>query len=109
MQMSTREDLARRRMPRARLMVPISVMTRTQEVHTQTLSLSAGGCAVVLDEAPPRDCAITLRVTETESVTGLARVVDCIEYGGRYYVCLAFIGLSESTRERIAEAVYESL
>jgi hypothetical protein len=64
---------------------------------------------VVLDEAPPRNCAFTLRLLPNESVTGTARVVDCIEYGGRYYVCFAFTGVSESTRDRIAAVVYDSL
>jgi hypothetical protein len=71
--------------------------------------VSPGGCALLLDTAPPKALHFALRLREDLLVEGTARVVTCIEYGGRYFVSLSFAHLDTIARQQFIDAVLEAL
>lgn len=95
----------KRTMPRARLALPI----RLGEIEAETLNVSPGGCALLLDDQPPRELHFALRLRTDLLVEGTARVVTCIEYGGRYYVSLSFAHLDTIGRPQLIDAVLKAL
>ncbi len=92
-------------MPRARLALPI----RLNDIDAETLNVSPGGCALLLDQAPSRELRFALRLRADLLVEGMARVVNCFEYGGRFFVSLSFARLDTIARPQLIDAVLEAL
>jgi hypothetical protein len=98
-----------RKMPRARLALPIALRAPGWEIVGETLNVSPGGCAMLLDEEPPKgSMRFSLRLPSLVA-EGTARVVNSIEYGGKFYVSIAFARLETVARPQLIEAVLRAL
>lgn len=107
--MSKQTEPSNRQMPRARLALPLSLEHGDWRVSGETLNVSPGGCALLLDTEPPHAALrFTLRLPDL-TVEGTARVVSSIEYGGRFYVSLAFARLDTVGRPQLIDAVLKAL
>lgn len=97
-------------MPRARLARPLTLHGSGWETTVETLNVSPGGCALLLDTPPPKGpLHFALKLRPDLVATGTARTVNVIEYGGRFYVSLAFARLESVDRQQLIDAVLEAL
>ncbi len=79
------------------------------KIRGRITSLSAGGCALVLNQAVAKHVLLRIQLDlgEGESPVSLeAKLVSCIGIsGGRYLVRVNFVGLDDDRRDRVARYV----
>ncbi len=87
----------------------VSARRPTTHIRGRIVNLSAGGLAVEVQQSLPQHVLIrvTLDMPETEPVTVTARIVGVSAVsGGRYLLRGAFVDISESDRDLIAQYVW---
>ena len=76
-----------------------------------TVDFSSGGFAAILGPVPPRneELACQLRLPGQDPVRGRVRIAGVKPLEGSTRVAFAFVGLSESERERLEQLVFDTV
>lgn len=101
---------SRRRLPRAKVAMPITLHLDEWETDTVTTELSAGGCAFVTGSAPTQhEFRFAIELAPRRNAQGYARVVAIVPRGSQFYVCVSFARLEDAARIAIEERVLGAL